>query len=684
MEPLATFGPYTILRAIAANDVAVSFAARFEGQHDAEYVLALKVIQTELSADTAFTELLTEQTKLAVRLNHVNVAQTFDLGKTEGREYVVLEFVDGIPLGLIQSAVQKGVKAVTAEVATFIAAEMCAGLAYAHGRRDERGRPLDIVHTQIGPRTVLLAKSGLVKVVDFGLSRALTAHFGSERFDSEVLNFAAPEIVRGEEYDNRADVFSVGAVAYLLLTGRRVYHGARGDDLVARAERGYVPDIRDADSSTPEELAALVTRALSPDREQRFADATELRSGLAAWLRKNSPGFGRHRLKNYLQRLLPEATYGLLPDREWETLHRKHFEYLDPDSVLGEEIGDGVGVPKHKDDLESLLVNPDLPAPHKLDVSRMATGAHEMVRGDAMRRASARGASTETLTVSEAERVQAPPPGDGLDDAAEVFASRSYLDGEQTPSAVDVPTVDAPPEPEPEPEEEPRADPKELAEAVYDDTIDPDFSRQAMEEAEDRATGASPSSSGRFIAIFVALLILGGLGLGVKHVIDLRGVEPAADEGPPPVFVTSRPQGAEIVVDGEPLGLTTPAPLRALSPTASSVTVSLAGFETPPAQTVGADTARGAVNFVLEPTPHRIRIDSDPPGAEVIYEGHVAGNTPYVLGPIGVDYRQGVDLVVRLEGYLDERISVDWAPGAGESSIRRPLQPDPAYVPPEL
>ncbi|MCB9530864.1 MAG: serine/threonine protein kinase [Myxococcales bacterium] len=676
MESLAAFGPYSILRAIAAGDDAVSFAARYNGRQDSDQILALKVLRRAASEDPAFSERLRTEIGLAARLNHVNVAQVFDLGRAFDLDYIALEFVDGIALASVLSAVATGQKAVTAEVAVFICAEVCAGLAYAHGRRDERGRVLDIVHSRINPRTVLLSKAGLVKLVDFGLGRALT-DLRRDRLDDADLRFMAPEVVRGEPYDVRADIFSVGALAYLLLTGRPIYEGVAGADLRARAARGYVPHIRDIDESVPEALAELVSGALIADPDQRASDPTELRSGFAAWLRRNSPGFGRHRLKNYLQRLLPEATYGLLPDQEWEALHRKHFRNYDADSLLAESIESDPQVPTAKDDLRPLLDSPVLPKLGPIDITKMTTGAHVTVREAAISAARARETGshrrlTDAALASArsappvAERATEPDPPDaptevgdapqaGRDDA--VYASRPYADvpTEKVPRGASAPARD-----------ETSIDPRQ----VYDDTVD-------TEAIVDREVDPRGRRS-LLLGLLFGAALLGAGGLGVKLFLDRQSAPTEAAATSASLFVTSRPQGARILIDGVDSGLTTPNMLRDLPAAGAQLTVELLGFETPDAQAWSTASAVRELTFALEPAAHRVRVDSDPPGAAVLYDGAVVGTTPMELGPIRVDYRQGVDLVLRLDGYLDEHVNVDWTPGAGESSVRRPLLPDPA------
>ncbi|MBU6162481.1 MAG: PEGA domain-containing protein, partial [Myxococcales bacterium] len=184
------------------------------------------------------------------------------------------------------------------------------------------------------------------------------------------------------------------------------------------------------------------------------------------------------------------------------------------------------------------------------------------------------------------------------------------------------------------------------------------------------------------LAVLVAVSCVGGWWAYNRFVLSYGVVEPEPTVAS--VFVTSRPQGAEILVDGQPTGRTTPAPIPEVDPgTNVSVSVRLAGYEESPAQSVEATPRpQASLQFDLQPAPHTVRVDSDPAGATVMYNGEAVGLTPYTLGPVRVDYRDGLDVTLRMDGYLDDRVAIDWTAGQPESSVRRSLQPNPNWVPP--
>lgn len=694
LSDVLPFGPYGLVCPVAANDLAVSFAATFRPA-ETPLLLALKVFRPEF-ADEGFVDALLIEARKARRLNHVNVGQTFDIAQHGELLYLTAEFVDGVPVSALQAAAGAGRRPVTAEVAAFIAAEACSGVAYAHARRGDKGQPLGIVHLGITPSRLLLSKSGTVKVIDFGVAQvSIRSNFAAQA-DPNWLHYAAPESARGESGDAQTDVFGIGAVLHHLLTGEWIYHGRDGTALREAAQIGHVPRVLDTDPSVPPGLAEIVDRCLAAVPEDRYADASEVRTALAGWLRTHAPGFGRHRLKNYLTRLLPDQTYDIFPGERWETLHRKHFALHDPASLLDDEIQPWPGADE-RTALDAWMDEPVLPNVEGLDLRQMSTGAHPSVRGSSGPSPLARALRESTSGAKRSARANAPaesaarhepqssagaalqqgplphsdtPAGPkGADASAPVSsASASESAAAQRPAAErptqqrlvrtdEVPKVDEP------------IDFDSFSDAVYEDDDDDLAGLTRAELSGDR----SGSSLGVF-PVVLTLLLLGGAAFGVYTLVERANASatPTGAANAAQVFVTSRPQGARIFVDGMP-GATTPAPVR-VGPAGGDIRVELAGYVSPPAERAGGEGPRELV-FELSPQPHTLTITSEPPGADVSYLGGSVGATPTELGPLEVDARSGLPLVLRLDGYLEERVEARWEPGRERSTTHVVLTP---------
>jgi serine/threonine protein kinase len=579
MSQLASFGPYVLHRAIAANPIAVSFAASYQPVEGTKLV-AFKVFRDEATMHPPVVDALVDEATRVARLNHVNIANAFDLCAHEASWYAVSEFVDGLPLIALLAAAGGGQRTLTTEVSAFLCAEVAAGLGYAHARKDPRGQSLDIVHAGIGPHCVMLSRTGIVKVADFGLSRAMLLTGLLDRAQPFRLQFTAPEVVRGDAFDARADLFSLGALAHLMLTGRTIYAGKTGDALRTHAERGYVPPAAQTDPALPPALAAILDRALQPDPTDRFEDATVMREALGDWLRIEAPGFGRHRLRNYMERLLPQSTYDLLPETPWTPLHRKDFAPRDAASVIHEAPTPWPGETGERPPLAPLLVDPKLPNLGELDLSQMVTGAHPAIRS---------GGSA----LAEAVRGSARPISASVRAVPETAAKPSEPDA--TPEPEPTPTPESPPEPT---IVEAPIDYDALAAETYDDTVDADaLARAARDEL--RAT-RRPQRNGPLLAV-LGLMLLAGAAYGAWMALESAREETAGVQtGNAPVFITSRPQGATVFMDGEPSEHTTPVALPAEQRV--QIHVELVGYAASAAQPLVPGETR-ALSFELEPAP---------------------------------------------------------------------------------
>ncbi|TVR04472.1 MAG: PEGA domain-containing protein [Deltaproteobacteria bacterium] len=232
--------------------------------------------------------------------------------------------------------------------------------------------------------------------------------------------------------------------------------------------------------------------------------------------------------------------------------------------------------------------------------------------------------------------------------------------------------------------------PDDLAGAVYDDSVD-EADTAATPDEDEFDTRPEPGMKvpgrGGPLKAFVALIVLAIAGVAVAHfALDMRihqidvWLGNVAEE-PGSLWVESDPLNAAIFLDDADTGLRTPAALTDLSPGAElSITVQLEGYRQPAAERVVVVSGRRpTVTFPLEPIPHTLRVDSEPPGAVVLIEGEEVGTTPAQVGPLSVPAGRPVPLILRFEGYHEEFVEARWEPGQEQSSLRVSLRPDPLY-----
>jgi serine/threonine-protein kinase len=656
MTKLAQLGPYELSNRFVEPGFSAGFIARFSPHTAGARALNLRFPERASADADALDDALIRHLSRASKLNHINLAQVFDAGRLENRIYVASEFIDGVSMDTIVDHVVEQSHPVPHDVAAFLVAELCAGLAYAHGRRDERGQPMGIVHGNIQPSTVMVSRAGEVKLVDFGFTQA-RENVGLGAIHPE-LRFQAPEVAKGGPSTVAADIYAVGVLAWTIIGASRPWTDVVGDALKERVITSSIPSIKTLDSSVPDDLARVIDAAVSANPAERPRSATELRSALSTWLRSASPGFGRHRLKAWMQKEMSAAYGASQLDKDTTPLHRKEFKPADSSTVIhaSANIPDTFG---ERPSIASLLTlsAPAVPA-------RRAQPAGPRV---------APGPGPAPLASA------APPPTP----AQAVFAAKSFdadLDEESVTSAP--PVAD---------EHLHDLAPLSLASApvdVPDDEIDPDEFTRAVDDSDDDENyrPARPKAQATFgpwiAAAAIAALCAGGWYAWVTFVLTPVNAQTPTTAS---VFVTSRPQGASIIVDGQDTGRSTPALIPSVDPgTDVTISIELQGYRAPAPQSVEATAVpQNELTFQLEPQPHTIRIDSEPAGVTVVYAGEAVGLTPYTLGPLSMDYRTGVDVVLRQPGYFDDPVAINWEAGASESSIRRTLQPDPAWIPPE-
>lgn len=269
-------GPYTLLEVIGEGGMGTVY----EGRHDLlQRKVAIKLVRADKSDDHSLKRFQRE-VELASRLTHPNTIEIYDFGKTEeGRFYCVMELLHGLTL---QELVD--------DAGPLPAARVIHLLRQALGSLREAHRA-GLVHRDIKPGNLELCDRGgvadVVKVLDFGLVKDLRARPGPEGPLTERISgtplYMAPEHIRGEEVDGRADLFSLGATAWFLLTGKEAFAG-RAPAEVCAAVLSHDPGspARHAPSPVPAGLDRLICSMLAKDRDRRPADADAALSALDA------------------------------------------------------------------------------------------------------------------------------------------------------------------------------------------------------------------------------------------------------------------------------------------------------------------------------------------------------------------------------------------------------------------
>jgi serine/threonine-protein kinase len=270
--------PYFIERRLAAGGMAEVFVAKRVGPHGFEKRVALKRILPQFAVEPDFVHMFIDEARLAARLDHANVVQVFDFGKSEGTFYIAMELVDGSNVNHLLRGVAMRDEAVPVDIALHIAIEAARALGYAHALCDDEGRPLRLVHRDVSPANLLLTRDGHVKLGDFGIARAATYEARTQTGQLRgKLGYMSPEQVLGRALDGRSDVFTLTTILAEMLIAEPLF--GKGTDIEVLTR------IRDVDLSVLDRTKRHVPKDVRAALEQGFTKEPEQRPDASAFLR---------------------------------------------------------------------------------------------------------------------------------------------------------------------------------------------------------------------------------------------------------------------------------------------------------------------------------------------------------------------------------------------------------------
>ncbi|HUS68950.1 MAG TPA: serine/threonine-protein kinase, partial [Kofleriaceae bacterium] len=281
------FGKYQLVKRLARGGMAEVFLARQSGPEGFHRQVAVKRILPHLVDSQDFVRMFLDEARLAAQLGHPNVVHIYDFGKVDEHYFIAMEYVDSVHAGtLIKHAEKERLPDV---LVARIGADACAGLNYAHELRDPEGQRLHIVHRDVSPPNLLVSYDGAVKLVDFGIAKAVST---IEQTRPGVVKgkfaYMSPEQTIGQKLDGRSDVFSLAIVLWELLAGKILVPRTDPVDGMRMLRDGRFPPIEKQRPDLPPQLAAAIGRAMKVKREER-ATAIELGLALEEFI-KGAPG----------------------------------------------------------------------------------------------------------------------------------------------------------------------------------------------------------------------------------------------------------------------------------------------------------------------------------------------------------------------------------------------------------
>jgi serine/threonine protein kinase len=301
---LRMFGRYLLLDHLAQGGMAEIFRAWAPSVDDGGRLIVLKCVQPDFGQDAEFLQMFRSEIRVSIGLNHPNIVQLYDFGEAEGRPYIAMELVEGRSLKQIIQHLVKFDKLLPVEFAAFAIEQVAAGLQYAHSFRDRTtGEALSIVHRDISPQNLLVSFAGNMKIIDFGIAKAAsnrqTTRAGIIKGKPSYLS---PEQINGDVLDGRSDVFSLGAVFWEALTGRKLFSGESDLAAIKLIDNcdDHVTPPSTLNPDVPSEIDAIIMKCLVYDREKRYRTAEELQRAIHRAIYAFKPSFDPSDFGKYL------------------------------------------------------------------------------------------------------------------------------------------------------------------------------------------------------------------------------------------------------------------------------------------------------------------------------------------------------------------------------------------------
>jgi serine/threonine protein kinase len=328
-SPPAVLGRYVLVEELDAGGMgSIYVALQRSTLSGVERPCVVKTVQPDLLEHEAMRTRFLDEAKTSLMLLHKNICTTFDVDDVKGIILLAMERIAGRNLRQVLDKAQAsgGALALEPDEIVDIGDELLEGLEHAHAFVDPRtGKPLHIVHRDISPKNVMIAYSGDLKIIDFGVARGL---LNETRTQAGVvvgkLRYLAPEQFVGARVDQRADLVSVGIILSELFSRKRFY-GDLNVEGIEKVLRQGSPYVSPALESVPRTIRSVLETATARDPEDRFEDAAAFREALrSAWGRPKQSG----RLKQMMLRLFPGAEAA---DRaHLQSLYRRAREEPEP------------------------------------------------------------------------------------------------------------------------------------------------------------------------------------------------------------------------------------------------------------------------------------------------------------------------------------------------------------------
>ncbi len=282
-------GRYSLHAQLAGGGMATVFLARLNGAVGFGRTVAIKRLHPHLAKDPEFVTMFLDEARLSARIQHPNVVPTLDVVATDGELFLVLEYVKGETLSVLNRAMARQKAQIPVAIVASLVVGMLNGLDAAHEARDERGAPLEIVHRDVSPQNVMVGSDGVARLLDFGIAKAAT-RLGNTR-EGQLkgkIAYMAPEQLMGQ-VSRQTDIYAAGVVLWEELTGRRLFYAETEVHTMSLVQKGDIPRPSSLNPAVSSGLDAITMKALAKEPSHRYQTAHEMAQAIESVTELTSP-----------------------------------------------------------------------------------------------------------------------------------------------------------------------------------------------------------------------------------------------------------------------------------------------------------------------------------------------------------------------------------------------------------
>jgi len=276
-------GKHIILAELGHGGTADVFLAVARGPSGFSKLVVMKTLKASLQSDPEFREMFLNEARLAARLSHSNIVQTYEVIEQNGVPTIVMEYLEGQALSAILKRAQKNELSLAMHLR--IICDVLAGLQYAHDLVDFDGMQLEVVHRDATPQNVFVTFDGQVKLLDFGIAKLSVSSVETQQgIVKGKIRYIAPENILGQNIDRRADIYAIGVMLWEAAAGQPLWKNQTDAAIMSSVIRGAIPSPRTVRRDVNDTLERICMKALSPNPDDRHATAAELENEILGLL----------------------------------------------------------------------------------------------------------------------------------------------------------------------------------------------------------------------------------------------------------------------------------------------------------------------------------------------------------------------------------------------------------------